>query len=189
MPSWAAPHLGTVPLECPLQVRGRLMTAANLWWTLHGEAASVLTVSKTTKTPSTVMLQWIRLGLSHRCFIGLGFAEHGAQDDASRYVSQSSGHYSAVFLPPLGGPLPLGSAFAMRGCVKSATVFGWVVHISWHPHELQDARFWPAEQWSESRWLTLYIDRIDLSAKEQTHKFTSSLREGQISTLEWFMTP
>lgn len=50
--------------------------------------------------------------------------EHGGQDDVSSFVSKSSVHYLAGFLPLLGGHLPLGSAFAIRGCAKSATVFG-----------------------------------------------------------------
>lgn len=41
----------------------------------------------------------------------------------------------------LRGPLPLGNAVAMSGCTWSATVFGWVAYVKWHPHKWQETRF------------------------------------------------
>lgn len=39
------------------------------------------------------------------------------------------------------GLMPLGSAIAMRFLTWSAVLFGWVVRVSWHPHEHQGQRF------------------------------------------------
>lgn len=37
--------------------------------------------------------------------------------------------------------MPLGNAFAMRGCTLSITVFGQRVHFKWHPHKCQTQGF------------------------------------------------
>lgn len=55
------------------------------------------------------------------------------------FLSSFCGESARIVL--LDGPLPLGSAVAMKGYARFTTVAGWVVCIKLHPHEWQDQKF------------------------------------------------
>ena len=91
----------------------------------------------------TVGPLWIRHEPAHsmgaRSDLDLGYLE--AFSSVTFLSPFLSGFCVVVGCIVLLGPLPSRDTWTTMGYTWSATMFGWVVHVKWHPHERQDSNF------------------------------------------------
>ncbi len=121
---------------------------------------------------------------SHRCSIRLRSGEFGGQGKTFNYLFlKPSWTIVAVWQGALScwkRPRPSGSTIAMRGCMLSATVLRWVIHIKCNIHLNAKTQAFQAENCPEHKTASACILLPSLPLVNDAHSHPPDLKENVI---------